>query len=140
MRVLEGLGRRSGGSPQIRRALARQRKVDGLPHDPVSDVVWVQVVAGAVGGQQAVWVGGVADGLVEIDDTVKGMAVPDPGVDREPFPLSSGRAVSRTLDRGQRAVSAHRCGTAGNRQPLPVALAGPALSTADAQASPGAAT
>lgn len=56
-------------------------EVDGFGHGSVAGGVGVQVVAAIFGWKHAVGVGGIADGLVEVDEAVEVAGGANPGID-----------------------------------------------------------
>ena len=68
--------------------LIEQRQVDGVAHGAIPEIARVQPVAAIVHRQHLGRTLGVAQRLVEIDDTIQDTVVADPIVDRDAMPLA----------------------------------------------------
>src|SRR6202012_271958 len=94
---------------------------DGVGHGLGAGGVGGQAGAAVVGGQDLLRAGRVAQGLVEVDHAVEGVAGAAPLVDRFALGLTGGRVVGRTLERGQGGAEDLQTGGVGGGDDVPVA-------------------
>src|SRR2546423_12223620 len=90
-------------SPRRRRtACLEEREIDRVPHRLIAGVARMEVVARIVLAEELLWIAGIARGIVEIDDAVVALAVPNPLVERLALRFAGLGVIVRAPERCQR--------------------------------------
>src|SRR5205823_175982 len=79
----------------------KQFEIDRLAHGSIAGVVWMQVVAAVIGCGHGRWTGRIGNNAIEVDESIKGAAGPDPVVDGQALRLLVRREISLVGPPGQ---------------------------------------